>query len=309
MNPTQDIQFGVSGQSVFLDVMEGTPASVTSCEVFDVLTDDDDPEDATTGSPAIDSASTTVSATSGRGQSDPRRLNLTSTSGFTAGRSYRLAANGLVEFLDVVSVHSGYVIARTPLANTWSSGATFTATRITQALATDWVSDEDNIKRSVDPNPTWRVRWKYVVDGATYVRVGYFDLLRYRGVYSVTANDVDALHPEWSNTLPTNHQADQGTRLIKAAYESVVLDLQAVGRGDESIGNQQVVDELVRYKSVALLEAQKFLASRTDGTRAEFAAAEYQKRLDQLVRIVSNTSTRLPDGTATNLPSRPFLRR
>lgn len=310
MNFGQDIQFGITGQSLFLDVAEGVPSSVTSCQVYDAAAgDDDDVELATSGSPAVDSTATTLSEDTGLGQADPRLVNLTSTSGIVAGRQYRLSRYGIVEFVEAVEVRTGYITARTPLANAWSPGAAFNATRITQALDSAWVADETNIKQILDPNPTWRVRWVYVVSGVTYVRDSYFDLVRYRSTHSVTPGDIDEIYPDWINTLPTNHQVDQGARLIKSAHNAVALDLYAIGRSDESIANPHVMDELVRYRAIALGEYQKFLAARTDATRYEACLQEYNRRFDQLVRIVNNTNLRAPDGEAIKVAAKPFMRR
>ena len=51
---TQDIQFGVSGQTLILDCEDGRPASVTSVKVWSADADDTSPvESATTGVAAV----------------------------------------------------------------------------------------------------------------------------------------------------------------------------------------------------------------------------------------------------------------
>src|SRR5574341_1766861 len=124
MQDTQDILFGVTGQSFFLDVPEGRPSSIVSVGVFEADADDDAAaEAATSGSSSIDSVSTTFDAASGVGQSDPRKCNLTATTGIAIGRTY-LATNATGE-TEVVVDHelaaADYVTSKYPLRNAYAA--------------------------------------------------------------------------------------------------------------------------------------------------------------------------------------------
>jgi hypothetical protein len=297
----QDILYGVTGQSLYLDAPEGRPSSVTSVTVYEAdVGDDSQSETATTGSPAVETSTETTTATAGFGQSDPRSIAVAAPSEFTIGRRYLLTGlnTGLAEWVEVAASLTASVAARHPLHNTYATGSTLASTRMTQAIDATWVADETNVSRGGDPNARYRVRWVYVVGGVTYVRDTYFDLVRYPGDHGVQPQDVDGLAPGWLDRLPTDHRADQGRKLIADAYRAVKLDLHEVWRGDESEANTEVTDELVRYKAIELGEYARFYAGAPDPARAEVAAQRYSSRFDALIRVTSKTPTRNADGAA-----------
>lgn len=311
MRTTQDILFGVSGQALTFDAPEGRPSSVVSVEIFENRDGDDGTaEDAIGGFPTIETnPNTTLDAASGFGQADRRRVALTATTGIEVGRTY-LLADGSREWIEVVDVASAdSVTARYPLQGTYDIGATFQSTRITQALDAVWAADENNLSGD-DPNGRYRVRWQYIVDGATYVHDSYFDLRRYSGSVSLSALDVEALVPGWIDRLPLDHRRDQGARLLREAHRAVKLDLHAIDREDAGLANAEIVDELVRYKAIELSEwANAFARSGSDFTRHDEAKKAYSARFDALVRIVSRVPQRSSTGAAspriaTNLSSR-----
>src|SRR5574341_1146834 len=209
MQDTQDILFGVTGQSFFLDVPEGRPSSIVSVGVFEADADDDAAaEAATSGSSSIDSVSTTFDAASGVGQSDPRKCNLTATTGIAIGRTY-LATNATGE-TEVVVVHelaaADYVTSKYPLRNAYAASDTFVSRRISIAVDATWVADKGNLSATWCPNPRYRLRWVYVVAGVTYARATYADLVRYVGGHGVNPADMDLLHAGWIDSLPADYQ-------------------------------------------------------------------------------------------------------
>ena len=109
------------------------------------------------------------------------------------------------------------------------------STRLTATVDTSWCSDDENIDASAGPNPMFRVRWVYVVAGATYVADTYFNLTRYAARHGVTPQDIENTGYLWLAVLPTDHRKDQGRRLIDDAYRAVKLDLHGVDFDDAAI--------------------------------------------------------------------------
>lgn len=257
MAATQDILFGVTGQSLVFDAPEGRPSSVTSSTVYEsTVGDDGTAESATTGSAAVDSSpNTTFDAASGDGQANPRKAYLTATTGIVRGRRYQ-ATNALGE-IDVVEVSgivsADYVTTRSPMKNAYAASDTFVTTRIAHALSSSWIADQQNLSAPFDPNPRYRWRLVYVVGGVTHVHDLYFDLLRYAGRHDVSPLDVDRRAPGWLDALPDGYEEDQGAALIDEAYQAIKFDLMNFALPDQALRNREAVNELVKLRAVAMV--------------------------------------------------------
>jgi hypothetical protein len=304
MRTVLDILFGEASQTIYHDAAEGRPSSVTSVAVYPWDgSDDGTAESAITGSGSVETdPNTTIDAASGYGQTDARKLNVTATTGFAVDRTYLAnTADGAKEWFDVAEIDSGnHVIARHPLHNAYASADTVQSTRITATIDSTWVADESNLIDSAGPNPMYRVRWEYVVGGVTYVADSYFNLVRYVGKHGVRPQDMDALHPQWLDSLPTDHRNNQGRTLIDDAYRAVKMDLHAVWTDDSMVANAEVVDELTRYKALELGALANAMRGNDSG-RYEFAKSAYQSRLDSLVRITPKVPIRDTTGAAANV--------
>lgn len=302
--PVQDILYAVADQALAFDAPEGRPSAVTSVEVFRWDSgDEDEPELATTGVGAVEAnPNTTTDAAAGASQADPRRVPLTSTAGAAAARMYLLAgADSLREWIEVREVESGdAVYANHPLHNDYASGATFQSTRMSIAIDPTWVADDSNIDPTTGPNPMFRVRWVYVVAGVTYVADSYFNLVRYAGRHGVTPQSVDTARHGWLNELPADHRRDQGRRLIDDAFRDVKLDLHTLEVDDSAIAESDVLDELVRLRTIANSEYTRFLAGQSDdAARYELATGRYTTRLNAFVRLTMKTPLRDTEGAAS----------
>lgn len=312
MRTVQDILFDVTGQTVYFDAPEGRPSSVTSVSIFPWdASDDADSEWSATGSVET-GPNTTVDAASGWGQSDPRVINVAATTNATVDRTYLItAADGFKEWFTVAEIDSGNSLtARHPLHNAYAASDTVQSTRITATVDSTWVADDGNITSyDIGANPMYRVRWVYVVSGVTYVADTYFDLVRYSARAGVLPADVEAMSPGWLDRLPTDHRNDQGRRLITEAHRSVKLDLRQVDLSISGVAESEVIDELVRYKVVAMTESARFLANGGGADGAAFAKAEYQSRLDSLLKVVSRVAVRDETGGAAPVVAVPAWRR
>jgi len=291
MNDAQDILYGVTSQTLVFDAPEGRPSSVTSMDVFPMTSGDDATAEPALGAAAVETnPNTTVDATSGYGETDPRKVNLTATTGIAIGRSYLLTniTSGESEWVEVVEIVSAdYVLAREPLLNSYPTSSTFVSTRISATVDSTWVADSTNITDDLDPNPGYRCRVQYVVASQTYVHHVEFDLVRYQGRHTVTPVDMVRFHPGWNHELPTYHQPDGGKQLIAEAYKQVKWDLHAAGHADEGLRSIEGVNQLVKHKAWVLL-------ARGQGEQMlELARREYQAQLDRLVQVTN----RLPMAT------------
>lgn len=313
MRTQQDVLFGITGQTIYLDAPEGRPSSVTSCSVFRWDVPDDDTAESAVATPAVETGpSTTIDAASGYGQSDARILNVTATTSGVVDRTYLVtSADGAKEWFTVAEIDSGNSFtARHPLHNAYASADTVQSTRMTAAVDATWVADETNlIGEDVGANPMYRVRWVYVVGGVTYVADSYFNLVRYASKHGVRPQDIEAMLPGWLDTLPSDHRNSQGRVLIDEAYRAVKLDVRKIDLAASGIAESEVVDELVRYKAVALGEYCKLLAGGGDAQAVLVSRQQYQDQLDGLLRIVSRVPIRDTTGAATPVTAIGLSRR
>ena len=290
----QNLFYNITGeQTLVWDAPEGRPSAITSVSVFAMGTGDDGTaEAATSGSPSVETnPNTTFDAASGVSTSTPRALNLTATTGIEVGRSY-LATNaaGESERIDVTEVIAGVsASARHHLVNDYAAADTLVSTRISIAVDDTWIADSANISDDSNPNPGFRVRWVYVVDGVTRVRDDYFNVVRYRADHDVLPKDVALVRVNWITSLPVEHQEDNGMQLIEDAYTDVKFDLHRNQIAAEMLRNRSVVNRLTIRK--AILMASENRAAETGDTIAwEMDKDTYETLLAGLITVSGNTA-------------------
>lgn len=313
MRAVADIVYGVTGQIVSFDCPEGRPSSVTSAEVFRWDVADDDSEESAIGVPAIETnPNTTIDAASGYGQTNARVLNVDATTGFAVGRTYLVtAADGFKEWFECSEIDSANsVTAKHPLHNAYAAADLVQTTRIQASIDATWVADEANLLGDeVGANPMYRVRWVYVVDGATRVADTYFNLVRYAGAHGVRPQDVELQAPGWLDSLPSDHRTDQGRRLIDAAYRKVRIDLHKIDLQAANVAESEVIDEFVVLKTLELGEWAKLYNGSGDATLAQLSTRKYTESLDTLVRLVARVPVRDSTGAATAVVAQGLSRR
>jgi len=306
----KDIAYNVTGQTFDWLCPEGRPDSVTSMDVYAMTTGDNGAtESALSGSPSIDSVSTTVSGASGLAQTDRKKILLTATAGIVIGRTYLLTnATGEKEWVTISEIGSGYVRAKHDLRNDYASADTFKSTRIYDSFAAVWVQNANKISDDADPNPGYRVRLEYAVGSATYVHYGYFDLVRAQPTAAVTPADMDRFLVGWRDLLPMDDQEDGGQRLIDTAIDEVAMQFYAIGKADEMMRNAFVYAELVkRAAAVELWRAQV-----NAGAEADVRMSEAQQRFDEMLEKTIKTSTVAAfaddtGGAGERVPGTPIL--
>jgi hypothetical protein len=311
MRPVQDIVFGVTtGQTVYFDCPEGRPSSVTSASVYLWDVPDDDTAESAIGTPAVETnPNTTLDDVASAGS---RTIPLTATTGAAAERVYLVTgATGLKEWTEVQTVTDGVsVTAKHPLHNDYASGSTFQSTRIQATIDASWIADDTNVTtEDSGPNPGYRVRWVYVVGGVTYVADSYFSVVRYAARHGIRPQDIESEAPGWLDTLPTDHRADQGRKLIENAYRKVKMDLHAIDLKASDIAESDVIDEFVILKTLELGEWSKLYAGAPDTGLAQLSSKKYMERLDAIARVVSRVPVRDNTGSATAVVATPAWRR
>jgi len=304
----QELYYNVTGQYLIHDA-ELVPTSPTVAVYEAVDSDDATAASATTGSASADTTSLTVATAYDPQQSDPLLLVLNATTGLAEGRRYLIAAaTGEHEIFELQTLSTSAKI-RHPLANAYAIGATVKGLRISIAVDPTWIADADSISQENVHHPRYRVRWKYTAGGVTVVRATYVDVVRYQAAHSVTALDIDAVHPGWMELLPTRERNDQGRSLIAAAYRQVRLDVAGEEHGLARARNAEVIDALVIEKTNALAQQSRLERGGGSIEAVDAAVAVYERRFNQLIRSPGIRWDQDGSGAAAHVTPMPFLRR
>lgn len=274
----QEILFNVAGQTFYIDPPEGRASGTPTVQVFSADVDDDGTvEAATTGAASVDSVNTTLSAAASRLAST---VTVASATGITAGRRYLLGD----EWVEVRSISSTTLTLRRPLQGDHASGAAFVGCRISIAVDSAWMADENNITEWTAGFAGYRLRWAYTVDSVPRLGVSYADLVRYSYKHLVTALDVEAAAPGWIDRLPPDYQTDQGAALIDEAAQAVRMD----ALGDEVVArrirNSEVLRELIIRRAIWAATEHMALAGAQNEAAQKAAKDAYDRRYVQLLR-------------------------
>lgn len=327
--PPSTYRFGLASQSLTFDCVDGVPSAVTSITVQDdTQADTGTVEAATTGSPAIESASTTLSAAAGPGQANPNLLTLTAVTSFAVNRRYWLtSAYGWRELVETVGKDSSakYLYTRTALQNDYASGDTIASPRVSITLDTTWVSDASKLSGSrfslrypwmtatqldylaqLDPNPRWRAEIVLTVGGVANRYASFFDLIRYTISHGVTAQDVDRESRGWLYRLAAEDQGEADA-VIAEAYRLVRLDLHAFDIAAYALTGRETLSEAVLRKAVALVHEQS-AQHGGDVAMADRSQKSYRELLDQLLGAKARATMQVSsDGSAALAPNAPLF--
>lgn len=299
MQDSQDILYGVTGQTIYFDAPEGRPSSVVSWDVFvDINGDESTAEFSPTGTVETN-PNTTFDASSGASQADPTKLNLTATTGVVRERRYLAtsAVNGEREWVEVERfVSADAVYARSPLLNDYVSNDTFQSTRITATVNATWVATESKISPPSRTQPWYRSRIVYVVGGVTYAASIFHDLVRYPFRHAVIGPDVDAYSSGWFDRLSVNDRRNGGERVIAEAARQVKEDLRTRGLSDYGQRNSEFLNGLVVRKAIFVGAHQAYMHSAVTPDFMNKANEDYFAFLDKMIRETTHQATE--DGAA-----------
>lgn len=243
MRSTAAIAFDVTGQTLRHTVLAGRPSAATYAVYAADAGDDDDPE--WSGTATIDAVNTTTASAAGPAQLDPTLIEVSSATGLVAGRAYLLSDNGKREWVTVAEIDDTDVFVTAALRNDYASGAAFASCDLTASVDATWVADSANLGNPASPNPAYRVRWAVTVGGATQIELTFFTLARGAVGHGVTLADVEARLWNVLEDIPSAHRADQGQRMIAAAWEDVQAMLAGTKLNDAAVRDAALVDQLL----------------------------------------------------------------
>ena len=311
MTDILELDFDVTGQELYFDCPEGRPTSVSDAQVWEDTEDDTATEEDAVGAPSIDSVNTTFDAASGASETDPTLCYLTATTNIVAGRKY-LATNayGEKEWIQVQRISSGVSVnARTDIHHDYASADPFVGTRISCPVDATWIADEDNLSDPRNPRPRWRFVVTYTVSGVKYRAAIFFSVSRYPFRLTVDAQDVDRLSRGWLSRLHPDDVRGAGEQAIKEAQRQVRLDLWEHELTDSSFRNNEIINELIRWRAVWVVADAAALQGAVNVDQVALAQRRYSDRFASLVAEPKSRTQASEDGAARIHERAPIFRR
>lgn len=288
-----EILYGVASQAV-----EHYPQDRASSATY-VISDLRYSEDSSdhviaSGSATLDSVSTTTDDACGYSSADPRRVPVTSTTGFVVGRRYQIAdaTTGLVEYFTVAAVVSGAsVLSSEPLLGDYTSGATVLGLQLSAAFPDAAAANESRLD---DAYPL-RVVWTYTLrDGRTTKQAEQIRIVRVRhndaDVAGVMAS-VRQAWPELTKAIPPG-AGEQLRSYVSYAMQRVDSRMALHGIERSQFMGGPAYAQCVMLRTVLHLADQGFVpGTREPEAFREERRVEYSTEIESLVNGLAGAST------------------
>ena len=305
-----ELIYGVTGQTLYFDAPQGRPSSVDDSDVYENIGGDETTAEPALGAAAVETnPNTTFDANSGPSSANPRKCNLTATTGIAVGRVYlATGSNSESEWVEVTEIGSAdHVLARNPLKNDYVSTNTFQSTRIAATVDSTWIADKNNISGgTLRPGARYRWRVLYTVSSVQYLGVTEFDVVRYPMRADVLATDVERAFPGFLDRVQTYDSDTQGRATIAAAREWVESELYHLGLRDEDLRDGRTYKRLVQFAANAEQHRQAFVAGGTSREQYEVARAEMDEQFKKLIASGQTPTDTGTDGSAAAGERKPL---
>lgn len=218
------------------------------------------------GSATLDTVSTTLSASAGRGTADPRVVTVASATGIVAGRRYLISSGGKSEPVKVESISGTTLRLAGDLPTLFASGSTFVGLEVSATVSSDVCADVDYLGETL-----LGLRW--IPTGAP----AYMEPIFIERQAPAVLAEVDEL-VNFDEGLAA-FARDGGNRLAAAIAEAQIdlnVDLLAAG-----VDDAQVIPGPIGRRAVLNLAAWHLLKASTDPSAVE-RATRYHARYEEL---------------------------
>lgn len=253
------------------------PTAVTACtyKILDLRLSEDDPlRVVAEGNATLDATTTTTTAAVGLGaNTNPKRIPVNSTAGFSQGRRYLLLADdGQRELVLCWAIGANYIESRDEIAKQFASGSTLRGIEVSATFPALEASNEDKFQ---DQGGPYGVDWSWDLDPSPRREIIF--ITRQPDSLLVTEEEVIALEP----TLP----AHTGQRLtiptaIRVAAQEVRTHLQLHQIDPDNFHAGEALKMAVIWRAV--WHVLRHLDGQRNIDRAQAAKEESQKLLDSI---------------------------
>lgn len=195
----------------------------------------------------VAATSTTTTAEAGPGSAEPRRLSLTSSTGFRRGSTYLLTSGARSVGVTVEQVGTGEVWLTTELRETFAVGATLAAVELEATFPADVANDELRLQRGGGP---FQITYVYTLDDRLCLAPITFWLTRYGVQPWIKADEAMRHLPGLARQLGADTPPEEA---VRAATDDVVARVFASGRDMAFLRSSLDVDLAVRKLTIYYL--------------------------------------------------------
>jgi hypothetical protein len=286
-----ELTFGLTGQAITRRCVAGRPAVA----LFAVYADNtsDDAVALLAGTAAIDTATTTLTASAGYTQANPRLLTVASTVGFVVGRKYLIDNS---EWCEPVAIPSATtMVLRHALGGDYSSGDAVVSTYVSAVIDDVFTADTQRLSDVDNPWPDFRVKW--TLDGRT--EYDGLDLLRTVASYSIDIHELNNRLPGIRDRLPVDFRHDAGKGMISSAWRALQADLTEISTTGSTQANAEILDEALILKIKLMLASGGWAPAGVEWQQFyDVAKAEYDRMFEKHFKLAKPHPVTAADGTS-----------
>lgn len=289
----QQVKYGRGAQTLrFVPIdRAGRPVRVTSATF--VIVDVDESEDSTdreiaSGSASLAAVNTTLAASGGAGEPDPRALVLTSGTGVTEGRQYLLSTAIGRSLVTVDAVSSASVQVKNTPSVAFPSGSAFQAIE----LEAEFPAGEANDSDAIEEGRRYQIVWTFTLQGEEWRTGQMIYLVRYSGEAWITEEDVIRAYP----TLPDRIRGKcRISDAICVATEDLIAELESADQRAESYRTSTPGAVAIRNRAIEY--CLRWCNTDPDTANADLYMARYERLVQNFITGTPGNAVKLDKAT------------
>lgn len=274
------VRYGQGEQTIrFIPVDRfGRPVRVTAATytIIDLGEGEDSPDQQiATGAAVLPAVDTTLSASGGAGEGNPRALTLTSTTGVAEGRTYLLSSGGSRSLVVVDGITGSVVTSKDSPSSAYPSGSTFQAIELEALFPLSEANDPDALTEA----RRYQIAWTYSLHGETHVVCQLVWLVRYDGEAWITETDVIGLYPPLANRVRGPELSI--ARSIATATQEFIAQLESAGIVAENYRTSTPGQTAIAFRATEY--CLRWMGGEKDLALAELFQQRYENIVNNLI--------------------------
>ena len=252
------------------------PASATYSIVALWRHEDDDARTVQASTSAtIDSTSTTLSASAGPAQANPRLLPVTSSTGFLPGHAYLLVQGEVAELVECEAADTAQVLVKHELRNGYTTGATLRGIEVTGTFPSDAANDEEDLEAGGGP---YGVIWSYTLASVPYYPLEEAWVVRYTTQALITTAE---LVKRWPMVPALCRGRFNPEDAIAAATDDFLAEVETSGRDPHGLRHSPTTKVCVADRALEYLR--RWQQTDESTAHADLLRQDYERKMANLL--------------------------
>lgn len=223
----------------------------------------------------IDSASTTLNASAGPAQANPRLLPVSSSASFSPGHRYLLSQGELSELVEVEGVDTAQVYVKHELRYDYTTGADLDGIEITGTFSSAAAADEEDLEAGGGP---YGVIWSYTLAGIPIYALEEAWVVRYTSQPLITTADLLRRWPMVTEICKDRWNPEDA---IAAASEDFLSDMEEMGADPHGLRHSPSTMVCVADRALEYIE--RWANTDDSVEHANLLRQDYERRVRSLL--------------------------